>query len=69
MRNSAGATLLHMAVANESVEIAKMLIEHGAKVDAQTKRGMTPLRSALIAPRPNKDIVVLKFEVKDDGQQ
>ena len=62
MRNSAGATLLHRAVANESVEIAKMLIEHGAKVDAQTKRGMTPLHSALIAPRPNKDIVVLLLE-------
>jgi ankyrin repeat protein len=62
MINTAGATLLHRAAANGSLEIAEILIEYGAKVDTQTKRGMTPLHIAVNAKKPNIDVVVLLLE-------
>jgi hypothetical protein len=41
-----GSTALHGAVVSGQAGIVKYLIEHGAKVDARTKLGWTPLDMA-----------------------
>lgn len=35
--------ILHYAVCNENVEIIKMLLQHGANVNVQDRKGITPL--------------------------
>jgi ankyrin len=42
-----GATALHGAASRGADTIVKYLVEHGAKLDAKTKRGFTPLDVAL----------------------
>ena len=52
--NTNGDTALHSAVsARASHEIVKVLVQRGAKLDVQNKRGQTPLA---IAQRSNKDM-------------
>ncbi len=41
-----GATALHGAVISGQISIVKYLIDHGAKVDAKTRLGWTPLMLA-----------------------
>lgn len=43
VRDEEDATLLHYAVSEDNVEIAKLLISHGGLVEARTKKGRTPL--------------------------
>jgi potassium channel len=40
--NSVGTTALHVAVSEDSVEIVKFLLEHGANIDKQDKYGWSP---------------------------
>lgn len=42
-----GAAPLHEAAANGDIEFAKLLLEHGAEINAKTKDGKTPLAFAL----------------------
>jgi ankyrin repeat protein len=44
----AGATPLHYAVESRNVDAAGYLLTHGAKVDAKTEAGMTPLFAAML---------------------
>ena len=46
-RNSQRVAPLHSAVAGRSLEISKLLLEHGAAVDAVQKGGYTPLHAAV----------------------
>jgi hypothetical protein len=56
-KNFGGATALHIAAREGNLEIAKILIENGANVNAADNEGWTPLmRSSLAA---NRDIVEL----------
>lgn len=56
-KNFGGATALHIAAREGNLEIAKILIENGANVNAVDNEGWTPLmRSSLAA---NKEIVDL----------
>jgi len=45
--NSRGETALHGAADRGADTIVQYLVEHGAKLDAATKRGLTPLDYAL----------------------
>ncbi len=45
--NNAGDTALHQATAKGLLAVIRMLAERGAKLDAENKRGATPLRVAL----------------------
>jgi uncharacterized protein len=47
LANSKGETALHGAAGRGANEIVKYLVEHGAKLDAKTKRGFTPLDVAM----------------------
>lgn len=40
------ATPLHFAALNGHAEVARLLIQHGAKIDAESKRGRTALMTA-----------------------
>jgi ankyrin repeat protein len=44
--NHAGDTALHRAAARGSTRLAAYLIEHGARLDVENKRGQTPLALA-----------------------
>jgi ankyrin repeat protein len=46
-KNHVGYTVLHQAVSFGSKEIIKILIEHGADINSQTKNGETPLMLGL----------------------
>lgn len=52
-------TALHFAAQAEDPDIAKLLIEAGAKVDSQDAFGNTPLWRAVMAPHPNAEVVKL----------
>lgn len=45
-RDAGGSTPLHLAAWNRQIEATKLLLEHGAGVDAVNKRGDTPLSLA-----------------------
>ena len=45
--NSKGETALHGAASRGADSIVKYLVEHGAKLDAKTRRGFTPLDVAM----------------------
>ncbi|KAJ3692221.1 hypothetical protein LUZ60_012571 [Juncus effusus] len=45
--NMYGETPLHMATKNSSFESAKLLVEHGASLDAKANNGMSPLHLAV----------------------
>ncbi|KAJ8315243.1 hypothetical protein KUTeg_007393 [Tegillarca granosa] len=55
-----GMTALHMASTHNTVEIARMLIEAGAKLRCQDNEDLTPLHCS--AAEGNLDIVKLLFE-------
>ncbi|KAF0932948.1 hypothetical protein E2562_013141 [Oryza meyeriana var. granulata] len=46
-KNMYGETPLHMAVKNSSCESAKLLLEHGAHIEAKANNGMAPLHLAV----------------------
>ncbi len=52
-------TPLILAVANGGPEAVKLLLDHGAKVNAQDVRGMTPLMLVLALDRPDSRVVKL----------
>lgn len=45
-RNAMQVAPLHSAVARQNVELCRLLLEHGADVNARQARGVTPLHSA-----------------------
>lgn len=58
-----GGTVLHIAAAQGDVDVAKVLLDHGAKVEPFTKRGRTPLSSAIASSRRrNHDMVRLLLQ-------
>jgi ankyrin repeat protein len=44
-----GFTVLHRAASSNSVDVARLLIEHGANVNVISKRGYTPLHRAALS--------------------
>jgi ankyrin repeat protein len=69
-----GATPLHLAVRFDQPEVAKILLDHGADVNARSQSGMTPLMEATSKsrrPRFDEKLVKLlvargaKFEAED----
>ena len=53
--NDLGDTPLHMACARTSVVTVKRLLEAGAEIRTKSKRGMTPLHWAALAPERRDD--------------
>ena len=51
-KNIGGATALHIASRNGSVEIAKILIENGANVNVADNEGWTPIMRAALSKNP-----------------
>jgi ankyrin repeat protein len=56
------ATALHMAAAGGSVDVARVLLDAGAAVDARDVRGVTPLTFAVATDRPQAGLVRLLIE-------
>ncbi|MEO8378778.1 MAG: ankyrin repeat domain-containing protein [Acidobacteriota bacterium] len=52
-------TALHFAAQAQQPDVVAMLIEAGAKIDAQDVFGNTPLWRAVMVPRPNPAVVEL----------
>jgi ankyrin repeat protein len=63
-KNEIKATPLHEAVSAGLVEIARLLLEHGARVDARQGAGYTPLHQA--AYNGQVEMVALLLEYKAD---
>ena len=61
-----GFTLLYQAVINNRPEVARLLIERGAKVNAVDKRGMTPLLYAASTDYGDASIVNLLLKAGAD---
>ena len=58
-RNSSGSTLLHRAAANDSLPIARLLIEHKAALNIPDKNGSLPIHVALSRRPINAKMVEL----------
>lgn len=56
------ATALHMAAAGGSVDVARILLDAGAVVDARDVRGVTPLIFAVATDRPQSSLVRLLLQ-------
>ncbi|MBU0514598.1 MAG: ankyrin repeat domain-containing protein [Proteobacteria bacterium] len=52
-RNPRGETLLHLAVKQARPELVRLLLAHGAFINAQTRFGATPLHYAAYFGRPH----------------
>ncbi len=72
--DESGATPLHLAVRFDQPEVAKILLDHGADVNARSQSGMTPLMEATSKsrrPRFDEEMVKslvtrgAKFEAED----
>lgn len=59
-------TALHQGVASGSAEVVKLVLEAGAKADAQDMRGMTPLMFSLATDRPNIEIIRMLLQKDSD---
>lgn len=59
LRDTAGWTALHFAAQEGSIEIAKLLIEAGAEIDAQDSHGNTPLMKAVFNSKGQGDMILL----------
>ncbi len=59
-RNGFHVAPIHSAVAANNTEIARMLIEHGARVNVKQQSGVTPLHSA--AQNGNLELLILLLE-------
>lgn len=46
-RDNSGATLLQVAAEHSKIDMAKLLLDHGADVNAKDDRGVTPLHAAV----------------------
>ena len=54
--NQAGNTALHIAASRGYNTVVQLLAEGGAKLDVKNKRGVTPLASALVRRRGDKEV-------------
>jgi hypothetical protein len=57
-------TLLHETVATDSVEMARVLLKHGADINARSASNLTPLRRAQLAGTPE----MARFLERHGGQ-
>src|SRR5688500_3515390 len=58
-RDEGGYTPLHLAVWNGKLQMAKLLLEHGAEMEATNERGETPLALAGIYEEQNAAVIDL----------
>jgi ankyrin repeat protein len=63
-KNVEGRTALHMAACTDRVNVAALLLQHGAAVNARNDRGLTPL--ALAAARSSAELVQLLLDAGAD---
>lgn len=68
-RPGLGTTLLHETASEGPIESAKLLIEHGAEVDAQTERGHTPVQCAAVQGRMEMVKLLLKHGADLKGER
>ncbi|MDW3652538.1 MAG: ankyrin repeat domain-containing protein [Bacteroidia bacterium] len=66
-RRANGETALHKAIATKNFEIARHLLERGAKVDLQDKNGNTPLFKAVMGYRANPGALEMIRSLRDKG--
>ena len=59
-------TALHFAAQAQDPEVLVMLIDAGARVDAQDVFGNTPLWRAVMSPLPNMDVIKLLLRAGAD---
>lgn len=64
--NSQGFTLLHLAAQQQAVQTARLLITHGADVDARNQYANTPLFTAVFNTRETGDLIKLLREAGAD---
>src|SRR5207247_2142112 len=67
-----GATLLHMAIEFGEIEIAELLLDRGANINARSKitdgiGGQTPIFHAIASPQPDWYIRPLEFILKENS--
>jgi ankyrin repeat protein len=55
--DAAGWTALHFAAQERQAEIAKLLLDAGAEVDAQDQNGNTPLWRAVFATKDDPELI------------
>ena len=63
-RPDRGSTPLHLAVRNRHIEIARILLEHGANVEAQDEQGRTPVDFASGEQRDELITLLLEHRAK-----
>ena len=61
---NATCTPLHLAVVNRSVEVVRVLLEHGASIDMVDPEGRTPSQIAVAMSYPEIMEVLLEFGAK-----
>jgi ankyrin repeat protein len=69
--NSSGLeqrTALHWAVYENKTEIAKILLKHGANVEAKTNKNRTPLHIACILGQAEISLILLQTGASVDAQ-
>lgn len=67
-KNYGGATALHLAARSNQIEIAKILIDNGARIDATDNEKWTPLMRATLAGNPEMVKLLLKNGAQGDAK-
>ncbi|KAJ0039801.1 hypothetical protein Pint_26740 [Pistacia integerrima] len=66
-KNMCGETPLHLAAKNGCNETARLLLAHGALVDAQTEYGVTPLKLSVLHSVRTKDCSIVKTLLENNA--
>lgn len=66
--DNSGYTALHYAARNGYVDICKLLLQHGADIDAQTKSAATPLHKAAASGKISTVNFLLRNGARLDAQ-
>uniref|UniRef100_A0A7N0T8C3 AAA+ ATPase domain-containing protein n=1 Tax=Kalanchoe fedtschenkoi TaxID=63787 RepID=A0A7N0T8C3_KALFE len=66
-KNMYGETALHMAAKNGRTEATKLLLAHGASIEAKTDNGMTPLHLAVWHSRWKEDCSTVKTLLENNA--
>ena len=67
MRDKTGFTSLHVAARYNSLDVARLLIDRGAEVDALDEDGFTPLQFAAAANKLDVASLLIEDGANTDG--